>query len=169
MAEITKVYRQTMNPSKFVGKRYTDEDRVGGGFGTKWGEWFQNGWFEKLEQQASGCMKSTYEDGNASIGLMREVNGVFEYWIGYFMPVGTIAPAGFESIDFPKSDLGVCWVYGKEEEIFMHEGPCGERLEAEGFKLTGDWCFERYVCPRFTTPDENGNIILDIGFFVESV
>ena len=32
----------------------------------------------------------------------------------------------------------------------------GERLMAE-----------RYVCPRFTEPDENGNIILDLMFLTK--
>ena len=29
------------------------------------------------------------------------------------------------------------------------------------------WFFERYACPRFTTPDENGAVILDIGHYVK--
>ena len=83
------------------------------------------------------------------------------------MPEGTAVPDGFACIDFPAGELGVCWVYGKEEEVFMLEGKCGERLEKEGFDVITEWCFERYACPRFTTPDEKGNIILDICFFVK--
>ena len=39
----------------------------------------------------------------------------------------------------------------------------------EGFEFNPhlSLCFERYVCPRFTTPDEKGNVILDIGFFIK--
>ena len=29
------------------------------------------------------------------------------------------------------------------------------------------WCFERYVCPRFTDPDEQGNVILDMCYYVK--
>ncbi|MBE6551537.1 MAG: hypothetical protein E7665_05310 [Ruminococcaceae bacterium] len=29
------------------------------------------------------------------------------------------------------------------------------------------WCFERYQCPRFTSPDENGNVILDYGISIK--
>ncbi len=29
------------------------------------------------------------------------------------------------------------------------------------------WFFERYQCPRFTTPDEKGNVILDMCYFVK--
>lgn len=30
----------------------------------------------------------------------------------------------------------------------------------------GEWCFERYNCPGFTTPDEQGNVILDYGISI---
>ena len=94
-------------------------------------------------------------------------NEPFEYWIGCFVPENTIVPDGFDYIDFPESELGVCWVYGKENEVYCLEGPCGERLERDGFEVINNCCFERYACPRFTTPDEKGNIILDICFFVK--
>jgi hypothetical protein len=162
MAEIVKVYKQNVGNLKFIGKRYGDSDRVNGNFGAKWGEWFQNGWFDVVAKQIDGSLKDIYEDGEAQIGLMREKEGVFEYWIGYFMPENTAVPEGFEYIDFPASNFGICWVYGKEEEIYFNEGKCGTRLGDDGFTVINDWCFERYACPRFTTPDEKGNIILDI-------
>ena len=41
-------------------------------------------------------------------------------------------------------------------------------MKALGFKRKeDDWCFERYNCPRFTTPDEEGNVILDYGISIE--
>lgn len=41
-------------------------------------------------------------------------------------------------------------------------------LKALGLKRKeDDWCFERYNCPRFTMPDENGNVILDYGISIE--
>jgi hypothetical protein len=83
------------------------------------------------------------------------------------MPSDTTVPDGFQYVDFPACDLGVCWVYGKEHEIFGHEGMCAERLVADGFEIAGKWCFERYACPRFTTPDEAGNVTLDICFFIK--
>ena len=41
------------------------------------------------------------------------------------------------------------------------------RCEQEGMRIIADeqgafWFFERYVCPRFTEPDSQGNVILDI-------
>ncbi|MDR2546381.1 MAG: GyrI-like domain-containing protein [Lachnospiraceae bacterium] len=169
MAEICKVYKQRVGNMRFIGKKYLNSDRVNGMFGAKWGEWFENGWFTLLEKHVDGSLKDTYEDGDATIGLMREENGFdsFEYWIGYFVPENTKVPEGFTYVDFPESELGVCWVYGKVHEVFGLEGMCRERLEKEGYEVTSNWCIERYSCPRFTTPDEKGNVIIDICFFVK--
>lgn len=169
MAEIIKVYRQPLGAMRFIGKKYGDDDRVDGNFGAKWGEWHQNDWFGVIERQIDTGLKEVYEDGDSYIGLMRGGHDTpFEYWIGVFMPEGTAVPDGFRFIDFPACDLGVCWIYGKESEVFALEGKCGQRLEEEGFDIDTEWCFERYNCPRFTTPDENGNIIIDICFFTKA-
>ena len=45
---------------------------------------------------------------------------------------------------------------------------CIEKLKEKNMKRKeDDWCFERYNCPRFTTPDNEGNVILDYGISVE--
>jgi len=168
MVEITKVYRQDMGARRFIGKKYGDSDRVDGGFGAKWGEWFANDWFAPITKNIDTSIAETFEDAAAQIGLMSvDESGNFQYWIGLFTPVNTSVPDGYQYVDFPKGELGVCWVYGKEGEVYMQEGVCGERLTKEGHEMSDDWCFERYVCPRFTTPDDNGNIILDICFFAK--
>ena len=167
MAEIIKAYRQNVGALRFIGKKYGDSDRVNGMFGVKWGDWFENDWFGVIEKQIGKSLAEVYEDGDAYIGLMRDTDGGFEYWIGLFAPENTDVPEGFSYIDFPKSELGVCWVYGEEDTVYCLEGKCGERLAEEGFEIIGDWCFERYACPRFTTPDGNGNVILDICFYVK--
>lgn len=173
MAEIVNAYRQSMPAMRFIGKKYGDEDRIDGSFGAKWGEWFNNGWFDVIEKQVNVSIKEIYEDGDAYIGLMRWKDGEpFEYWIGIFTPEATQVPEGFRYVDFPKSELGVCWVYGKEGEVYGKEDKCAARLNEEGYKIVSDengawWFFERYGCPRFTTPDEKGNIILDICHYIE--
>jgi len=171
-AEIIKVYKQDMPASRFIGKKYSDKDRVNGMFGKYWGDWYQNGWFDIIAKQTDKDLKSLYEDGDAHIGLMRHKNGEFEYWIGIFMPENTPAPDGYDYCDFPKASLGVCWVYGEQSEVFLNEKLCGVKLEEQGYKMMDGTeeticCFERYVCPRFTTPDEKGKIILDICFFLK--
>jgi hypothetical protein len=170
VADIIKTYRQTVPAMRFIGKKYSDDDRVNGGFAKQWVEWFSNGWFSML--QSGFDVTALYEDGDATIGLMRWKEGEpFEYWIGVFCPPETHVPDGFSHIDFPASDLGVAWVYGKEGDVFGQEERCAERCMMDGFEIVTDeqgayWFFERYVCPRFTTPDEQGSIILDICHYI---
>ena len=46
---------------------------------------------------------------------------------------------------------------------------CLEELRRNGWvRREDDWCFERYNWPRFTTPDEQGRVILDYGISVEA-
>lgn len=171
MAHIIKVYRQSVEAMRFIGKQYLNKDRGPSGFfDMQWNEWNEKGWFPLIEKQVNGSLKDLFEDGGAPIGLMREEDedfDNFEYWIGCLTPEDTPVPDGFLHIDFPKSELGVCWIYGKEDEVFGLEGECGVRLEKEGFEIVTDWCMERYARPRFTTPDANGNIIFDICFFIK--
>ena len=172
MADIIRVYTQDAGSLRFIGKKYGDEDRVNGMFGAKWGEWFENGWFETLEGHI-GNPADTCEDGGAYIGLMRDKHGEpFQYWIGIFASAGTETPEDFECVDFPGAKFGICWLYGKEDGIYMNEHLCFERLKEEGIDGINDgngacWFFERYASPRFTEPDDKDNIILDIGFFVK--
>ena len=171
MAEIIKIYKQSMAVSRFIGKKYGDDDRVDGGFGARWDEWFTNGWFGEIKNQIDKTAKTVCDDGDAPIGLQRWKNGEpFEYWIGIFTPEDTTVPEGYLSRDFPKSELGVCWVYG--DDVFFYEPKCGEMLMNNGFEIVNDesdacWFFERCVSPRFTEKDEKGNIILDICYYVK--
>ena len=91
-------------------------------------------------------------------------------WV--FCPEKTEVPTGYSFVDFNEADIGVVWLYGKECEVYGQEHKCAESCVKEGYKITSDeqdtyWFFERYVCPRFTTPDEKGNIILDICHYIE--
>lgn len=171
MPEIIKVYRQSLGAMRFIGKRYTNADRDQYGmFGAKWGEWVENGWFDALHTLMPAGFKAAYDEGDAPIGLMCEKDqdfNNFEYWIGFFMPENTPVPEGFQYVDFPSGDIGVCWIYGPESEVFGQEAMCLDRLRQEGFENVTDWCFERNVLPRSETPDEKGNIIMDICFFVK--
>ena len=173
MPEIIKTYKQSVPAMRFIGKQYGDSDRVNGSFGTKWCEWIENNLFDVLKKQVGGNPVDTCEDGDAAIGLMREKHGEpFQYWIGMFVPSGTSVPEGFDCVDFPEGKFGICWLYGKENELYMNEGQCWEKLAAEGMEGVLDengacWFFERYAGARFDTPDEKGNVVLDIGFFVK--
>lgn len=174
MPELIKVYRQEVGPMRFIGKKYGDPDRgADGGFGRQWDQWWSSGWFDTVKQSAPWPADDPFENKDDTIGLMRWKEGEpFQYWIGLFTPEGAKVPEGFDSADFPKSSLGVGWLYGTEPDIYGKEDMAAKGLGEQGMKVITDgqgafWFFERYSCPRYTTPDEKGNIILDICHFVE--
>ena len=160
-AEIRKTYKEHFPSLRLIGKRYSDEDRHDGNFGHKWAEWQQNAWFEKLES-----LSPIPENGDAYLGVMRVVDGAVEYWIGMFFPEGTQVPEGFEYENISAFDVATCWIYGngKNGELYgldMHNRVVAEAAKHGFIRKDDDWCFERYNCPRFTDPDDAGNVILD--------
>lgn len=166
MPEIKKVYCQSLPAVKLVGRCYHDSEKENGTFSAKWAEWFANDLFTPL--QLSG--EEPFEDCDAYYGLSRCPAGEpYEYWIGVLMPLEAPVPAGYDSVTLAAGELAVCWVYGKEPDIYFH--CCLSRLEQEGLTWAADsdgvrCCMERYVSPRFTEPDDKGNIILDICYYV---
>lgn len=177
MFEITKVYRQEIPAMRFIGKMYGDEDSVNGNFGRLWMEWLSTARFNIIEAGLVGgqSVSSAYENGASYLGMMRRAQGEpFEYWLGELTPAGTSIPKGFGYVDFDAGALGVCWICGKEDEIHNHEEICAEKIRAAGMEILPEkpgenayWFFERYVHPRFTTPDKNGNVTLDLCYFVK--
>lgn len=146
--------------ARLIGRKYEDSGH--------WGEWWENDWFTILEKQQSLPM-----NGNSYIGAMRVVNGEFEYWIGMFFPADSEVPEGFTYVDIEPLSYAVFYLYGNEHnsELFGVEphNRCLEMLKEQGVKRYEDnWCFERYNCPRYTTPDEQGKVILDYGISIES-
>jgi len=170
--EIIKTYVQEIPATRFIGKKYGDADRMNGGFGNQWDEWWGKGLFAPIEK-AAGDVSSLFEDADATIGLMRwKKDEPFEYWIGKFTPADTVVPEGYSFVDFPASKFGVCWYYGEFDTLFGQEHLAANRLGEQGQKVIGDekgafWFFERYASPRFTVPDEKGNVVLDIVHFVK--
>ena len=74
MAEIIRVFKENIPTMRFIGKKYDN-------FG-HWDEWWQNGWFDVLEQTMGGTDKicSIWENGGGYIGVERRAEGKpFEY------------------------------------------------------------------------------------------
>lgn len=173
MADIIKAYREYAPASRFIGRRYGDHDRVHFSFAHLWMEWFDSQRFKALDPLAKGEWAETFPEAGSYIGLMRMKEGSpFEYWIGLFTPPDTPAPAGFESLDLPETPQGVCWVKGKEPDIYGQEEACIQRLEQEGITPALDRegflvVQERYQCPRFTKAEEDTRV-LDIVVMAEA-
>ena len=167
MVELKKVFKEEVPAMRFIGKKYAN-------FGPMWGEWFANGWFDCIEQSMGGTdsILKIWENGGGYVGLERRANGQpFEYWIGMFTPADTEIPDGFSHVDFPAINLGICWLYGTEREVHNTKA-CKGALVDTGYQIWhdkngGEWSFENCVCPRYTTPDEKGNVIMDYCYFVE--
>lgn len=170
--EIIKVYKEHLPSLRFIGKKYTNADRANGGFGHKWGEWFQNGWFGELEK--IGELKNIE---NGYLGFMRfnceSGEDTFEYWVGMFFAANTSVPDGYDFIDMNESDVGICFIKGREDDGLygMHDACIAEykKNDMGNFMIDNGnrlYFFERYNCPRFTGPDENGNVILDYGVYL---
>lgn len=116
-------------------------------------------------------IRAIWENGGGYVGLECRTEGrPFAYWIGMFTPRDTPVPDGFSCIDFEAAALGTCWIRGTEEEV--HDtSRCREALEKEGLRIASFghtvYSFENCLCPRYTTPDKNGNVILDYCYYVE--
>lgn len=171
MAEIVRTYAQSAPAMRFIGRRYGNQDRQDGSFSHLWDMWFSQGMFEPLEKLSAPI--PGYEDQDAYLGLMQCKDGddaFFAYWIGMLLPPETPVPEGYEALDLPANTMHVAWVKGKEEtgDVYCKEEMCLQALSENGLATrpqSGMWlCMERYQCPRFTTPDQEGNMILDMCF-----
>lgn len=166
MADIIKVFREPIPAMRFIGKAYAE-------FG-HWGEWFQNGWFDLLENAMGGVdsIRKIWENGGGYVGLeCRKEGEPFACRNDMFTPAGTPVPDGFRHMDLDPGYLGTCWICGKEEEV--HDtSRCRDALERGGMEILPDksgavLSFENCLCPRYTTPDEEGRVILDYCYFVK--
>lgn len=158
---------------RFIGKNYGDSN--GTDWKANWGDAFECDVFGKVERASGGEAQShlLYKDNDAYLGLCYRSGktGGYDAWVGMFAPAGTEADAKLGYIDFPRQNLGVCWIYGKEDEVHGLIPLCAEKLTAAGMTIKSNeyGCighFERDQCPRFTSPDEKGNVILDYCYFV---
>lgn len=156
--KILEVKKEHCPATRLIGKKYIGK--------VNWNEWWANNWFAVLEE-----MQSIPFNGDAYIGAVHIVNGMPEYWIGMFFPADTEVPNGFEYVDLEPLDYAICYLYDKENSDDFYtmdtHNMCLEKLKALGLeRKEDDWCFERYNCPRFTTPDKMGNVILDYGISI---
>ena len=170
MATILKVEKERIPAVKLTGIKYTNADRgPDGSFACQWERWFQKGYFNQIES----CERAVGVGGDY-IGAMRMGPDGFEYWIGMLIAPQAEIPEGFEAVEIPAGELGVCYVYGKDEtgELFgmdVHQA-CVRSWEEKGWKVSADgWYLERYNWPRYTTPDEKGNVILDYCAYMQCV
>ena len=80
------------------------------------------------------------------------------------MKPNTPVPEGFVYRDIPASTVATGWIQGLEKDVYsVAYDYTLKALEDQGYNVDEEspWCMELYNCPRFTSPMENGEIILD--------
>lgn len=165
-AQRMKTYTGKCSASKFIGKHYREKDKRSGTYGWLWDEWFDKDMFAPIESLTDA---SIIEDSNSHLGMNRYLeDGGYEYWIGMIVPENAPVPEGYDSFLIPACDTVTNWIYGKEPVVYFYN--CIREMKAQGLYwnplATGDKLMaERYVLPRFSDPDEFGNIILDMVYF----
>ncbi len=157
--KVLEVKQESCPATRFIGKKYEGC--------ANWNEWWENDWFAKLES-----IPRLLINGDSYIGAVHIVNGMPEYWIGMFYSTDTEVPDGFEYVDIEPLNYAVCYLSDKENSSEFYtmdtHNMCLELLKVHNLKRKeDDWCFERYNRPRFTTPDEQGNVILDYALSIE--
>ena len=148
-----------------IGKefRYNMEELMKGNnpLGGYWGACMKDEIFKVLESQPEHVYDKAY------VGVMTDWDkgdGDFSYIIGMLMKPSANVPDGYHSKKLDATKVAVAWVQGKDTEDV-----CGDahELTEKALKEKGcvcekmSWSMELYNCPRFTDPDENGEIILD--------
>ncbi len=163
-AEIVKCERISHPPVRFIGKRFSTYP--------DWGLFWQNNWFEAIE--SAGARADVNDDSYCVLtGFTPE--GI-EFYLGEFFPANTAVPAGFDYADLPAMEAGMCYIRGTIEECVavpvLGRALLLDTLKQNGMTVKQDgalprWAsFERSNCPRWTAPDENGNVILDYAIYL---
>ncbi|MBE5790637.1 MAG: hypothetical protein E7322_00580 [Clostridiales bacterium] len=156
---IRNIEIQTCSKAQLIGKRYDGAPN--------WGEWWANDWFAALEKQPRHPFNE-----DAFLGAVRIIDGRPERWIGMLFPPDAEAPEGFEKTQIEDTVFAVVYLCGKEGSsdfytMETHEMCLGKLKEMNLIRKENDWCIERYQCPRFTAPDEAGNVVLDYAIAVQ--
>jgi AraC family transcriptional regulator len=164
---IKKVYKQKLPALRFIGKKCAETSERANVLDLL-AEWQLKDRFEEIEKQSDVDYKTFFEGGNAYISLVRKKDSCnFEHWMGMFMPKDTEVPQGYEAIDFPRSTLAVCSVYGQKNKIINCEAECCDKLAEEGFDIKKErQYFLRFNWRKFFQLDIYGKIELEYCFFL---
>jgi predicted transcriptional regulator YdeE len=171
MGELIKFEVKKLPNLKLVGKelRYNMEAHMKGDnrIPAFWDKCFEDGIFSLLEKQADFVYDNSY------VGVMLDWDkgdGDFSYIVGMLMKDGASVTEGYVCRDIEETDVAIGWIKGKNTaDVCSAAHPLTEKaIKENGYKCEQmKWCMELYNCPRFSQPDENGDIVLDYYIPVE--
>ena len=165
MGELIKFDVKRLPKLMLVGKelRYNMEAHMKGDnrMPAFWDKCFVDEIFSLLEKQTD------FVYDNAYVGVMIDWDkgdGDFSYIVGMLMKEGVSVPNGYYNRDIEETDVAIGWIKGKNvaDVCSSAHSQTEQALKEKGYRCDKmKWCMELYNCPRFTTPDGDGNIILD--------
>lgn len=126
-----------------------------------WDRCFADGAFASLEALSDWVLCPDY------VGFMSDWqsgDSMFTYTVGMMMKPGCPVPEGFTLSPVPAGLVAVGLIQGgsTQEVCASAHQMTEEALREKGYTDKDiTWCMELYNCPRFTTPDDKGQIILD--------
>jgi len=91
-------------------------------------------------------------------------DGDFSYVVGMLMKDGVDVPAGYFARELAETDVALCWVKCKsitQTRAVPFESTATAIKEIGRGCANMKWCMDLYHRERSTTPDENGDVILD--------
>lgn len=132
-----------------------------------WARCFQDGTFSMLEASGSALYNGAY--AGVMIDWDQGYNS-FSYVVGMLMKIGADVPPGFVSHTLDATKVAIGWIQGKDASDVSSKAYeyTEQAVYAGGYRCSQmKWCMELFTHPRYTTPDENGNITLDFYIPVE--
>jgi|GEM_PF-645932 len=175
---IIETYKQQIPALRFIGKKFIEpfNDNTYKKINTNLDIMRSNSEFDEIEKLSKADIKTIYKGSNFYTCLIRKKSeGLIEYLLGMFIQEKSNIQSDYEItdyeiIDFPKSELAVCSVYGKRDIIINYDKECRRKLENEKILKndidTGNWFLQRFNWNKFCGEDKFGNRILEYCYFI---
>jgi len=126
-----------------------------------WNKCYKESVFAPLESQ----MEYIFDCSHAGIFFdWHSGDSNFSYIIGMLMKDGVSVPDGYSTHELTESEIALCWVKCKSlaETRAVPFESTAKAIEDIGRGCANmKWCIDLYHPSRSTTPDENGEVILD--------
>lgn len=126
-----------------------------------WDKCLADGTFSALEKQPEYVYEPAY------VGTCIDWDtgyGTFSYICGMLFKEGVTVPEGYVMREIGGEKIGMCWIKGKDATDVCNNS---HDLTIQAIKNVGlcpnqmKWSMQLFTNPRFTTPDVNGEVILD--------